>query len=159
MAKYGKCKYQSKIRSQLQRGKWRREEPQGGNKRPRTIVRLSQEAQGFKQAMVGEVNSEFEEWLSRSLVCTTEEPKDLATFSSAILQGYGQCSKVCALSSDKFILTFDNEELMEEALRNHEELDVWFKDIIKWSKYETCESRKVWVEVFGVPPRGWCWEN
>ena len=48
---------------------------------------------------------------------------------------------------------------MEEALRNHEELDVWFKDITKWSKYETCESRKVWVEVFGVRPRGWWWEN
>ena len=72
---------------------------------------------------------------------------------------YGQCLKVCALSSDKFILTFDNVELMEEALRNHEELDVWFKDITKWSKYEACDSRKVWVEVFGVPPRGWCWEN
>jgi len=48
---------------------------------------------------------------------------------------------------------------MQEALRNHEELDLWFKDITKWSKYEACESRKVWVEVFGVPPRGWCWEN
>ena len=42
---------------------------------------------------------------------------------------------------------------------NHEELDLWFKDITKWRKYESCESRKVWVEVFGVPPRGWCWEN
>ena len=43
---------------------WKRKVKQGGNKRPRTIVRLSQEAQGFKQAIVGEVNSEFEEWLS-----------------------------------------------------------------------------------------------
>jgi len=50
-------------------------------------------------------------------------------------------------------------EQMEEALMNHEELDLWFSDIKKWSTYDSCESRKVCLEVFGVPPRGWCWKN
>jgi len=100
LAKYDKCKFQRKIRSQLQRDEWRRKEPQGGqlwkrkemqggNKLPRTIVMFSQETQGFKQAIVGEVNSELEEWLGRSLVCTTKEPKDSATLSSSILHGMG----------------------------------------------------------------------
>jgi len=72
--------------------------------------------------------------------------------SSAIISGYGQCIKICALSGFKFILTFHSREVMEEALRNHEELDLWFYDIKRWDRYDICESRKVWLEVFGVPP-------
>ena len=119
-----------------------------------SVVRFSQETQNFRQTLVGVVNTEFEEWLTRSLVCTTDEPKDLATLSSAIIHGYGQCSKICALSSFKFILTFPSEAHMEAALNNHEELDLWFSDIKKRSCYDSCEMPKVWLEVFGVPPRG-----
>ena len=53
----------------------------------------------------GEVNREFHAWLSRSLVCTSTEPRDLASLSSAIISGYGQCTKICALSGFNFILT------------------------------------------------------
>jgi len=48
---------------------------------------------------------------------------------------------------------------MEEALRNHEELDNRFIDIKPWDKYDCCSTRKVWLEVVGVPPHGWKWEN
>ncbi|KAJ8433576.1 hypothetical protein Cgig2_012589 [Carnegiea gigantea] len=92
-----------------------------------------------EKILTGEINTESEERLKRSLVCTTEESKDLATLSSAIIYGY--------------------EALMEEALSNHEELDLWFSDIQRWNKYDSCETRKVWLEVFGVPPRGRMWEN
>jgi len=107
----------------------------------------------------GEVNEEFHTCLSRSLVCTSEEPRDLASLSSAIISGYGQCTKICALSGFKFILTFQSRDEMEEALRNHEELDHWFYDIKRWDKYDSCTIRKVWLEVIGVPPHGWKWEN
>ncbi|KAJ8423775.1 LOW QUALITY PROTEIN: hypothetical protein Cgig2_008303 [Carnegiea gigantea] len=69
-------------------------------------------------------NWQWREWLKRSLVCTSEEPKDLATLSSAIINGYGQCSKICALSSYKFIMTYPTKPLTEEALELHEELDL-----------------------------------
>ncbi|KAJ8432149.1 hypothetical protein Cgig2_006851 [Carnegiea gigantea] len=59
----------------------------------------------------------------------------------------------------KFILTYPTEPLMEEALEHHEELDLWLYDIQRWSRYEMCETCNMWLEVFGVPPRGWCWEN
>jgi len=72
--------------------------------------------------MTGEVSTDFEEWLKRILVCTLEEPKDLATLTSAIINGYGQCSKIYALSSFKYILTYPTETAMEEAHSNHEEL-------------------------------------
>jgi len=58
------------------------------------------------KSMKGRVNEEFLPWLSRSLVCTTQEPRDVATLASAIVSGYGQCTKICALSGFQFILTF-----------------------------------------------------
>jgi len=48
---------------------------------------------------------------------------------------------------------------MEKALWNHEELDNWFSDIKPWDRYDCCTTRKVWLEVVGVPPHGWQWEN
>ncbi|KAJ8445424.1 hypothetical protein Cgig2_031237 [Carnegiea gigantea] len=66
---------------------------------------------------------------------------------------------ICALSSLKFILTFPTMAQMEETLNNHEELDIWFSNIKKWSIYDSCETRRVWLEVFGVLSCGWCWEN
>ena len=83
----------------------------------------------------------------------------MATLASAINSGYGQCTKICALSGYKFILTFQTETTMEEALQKPEELLSWFSEIKKWDKYEYCSTRKVWLEVIGVPPHGWLWEN
>ncbi|KAJ8451976.1 LOW QUALITY PROTEIN: hypothetical protein Cgig2_016557 [Carnegiea gigantea] len=48
---------------------------------------------------------------------------------------------------------------MENVLSNHEELDQWFIDIKRWDRYECCETRRTWIEVFGVPLHGWNWEN
>ncbi|KAJ8430941.1 LOW QUALITY PROTEIN: hypothetical protein Cgig2_003220 [Carnegiea gigantea] len=67
-------------------------------------VRFGQEGQPLKKTLIGEVNAEFEEWPSRSLVCTTNEPRDLATLASFIINDYGQCTKICARSSLKFYI-------------------------------------------------------
>ena len=111
------------------------------------------------KSMKGRVNEDFVPWLDRSLVCTTQEPRDTATLTNAIVNGYGQCTKICTLSGFKFILTFQSEDERDAALENHEELDMWFTEIKKWDRYERCTSRKVWLEVVGVPPHGWVWEN
>ena len=29
----------------------------------------------------------------------------------------------------------------------------------RWDKYEYCETRRVWLEIIGMPPHGWKWEN
>ena len=113
----------------------------------------------YLRTVKGEVNEEFQSWLSCSLVCSTEQPRDLATLSSAIISGYGQRIRICALSGFRFILNFPSRAAMEEALKNHEELDLWFYDIKRWDKYDRCESRKVWLEVLGIPPHGWKWQN
>ena len=114
--------------------------------------------QKFKATIVGQRNEDVEMWLERSLVCTTEEPRDLATLESAIMEGFGQSFKLRALSSFKFLLTLPTQEALHEALDNHHELDQWFADVKKWGMEECCDTRKVWLEVVGVPPHGWCWE-
>ena len=116
------------------------------------MVRFSQESQPSKMRLVGQRNKDFEEWLGRSLVCTAEEPCDLATLSSAIMDGFGQCSKISALSSFKFLLTFPTEEGMIEALAHQEELQQWFLEIKKWGIEDYCDTRKVWLDIMGVPP-------
>ncbi|KAJ8427710.1 hypothetical protein Cgig2_019015 [Carnegiea gigantea] len=106
-----------------------------------------QESQSYNKLLIGQK------------VCTSNEPRDLATLASAITNGFCQCMKIYALSSFKFILTFGIAELIDETLRNHGELDLWFSEIKKRSRYECCETRKVWLEIYGVPPHGWLWEN
>jgi len=75
------------------------------------------------------------------------EPRDLATLASTIIDGFGQCSKIYALSSFKFILTFLTKELMEKSLMNHQELGTWFYDIKKWIRDEFCDTREVWLRI------------
>ncbi|KAJ8439408.1 hypothetical protein Cgig2_001748 [Carnegiea gigantea] len=121
----------------------------GGHKNVQ-LVRFSQENQSHKKFLKGLANSEFED-----LVCTSNEPRDLASIASAIINGHDQCMKIHALSSFRFILTFRTLEMMEETLKKQEELDLWFSEIKKWSRYDCCENRRVWLEIHGVPSHGW----
>ena len=105
----------------------------------------------------GETNVNFMEWLKRSIVCESEEPRDLEILSKALVKD--ECSKICALSKFKFILTYHTVEQMEESLKNPEKLVQWFHNVKKWDIYEVCETRRVWIEVFGVPPHGWTLQN
>ncbi|KAJ8434651.1 hypothetical protein Cgig2_034085 [Carnegiea gigantea] len=102
---------------------------QGGRKQPQASkkileeediakkVRLSEEGPQESNILKGEVNSNFMDWLSRSL------------------------------------------DRMEEVLSNHEELDLWFISVKKWEKFDYCETRRVWIEIFRVPPHRWTWDN
>jgi len=119
----------------------------------------TQQGSQTMQSIKGQVNEDLVPWLSRSLVCIYQEPRDISTLASAIITGYGQCSRIYALSGFKFILTYPTEEARDEALRNPQELDTWFSECKKWDRYERCSSRKVWLEVIGVPPHGWSWEK
>ena len=48
---------------------------------------------------------------------------------------------------------------MEEALSNPGELHQWFECIKRWDVAECCDNRRVWIDILGVPPQGWKWEN
>jgi len=124
-----------------------------------TLVRFSQEDQALKLSLVGQTNEENEKWLQRSLVCTSPEPRDLDTLSSAVNHSYDPNVKLRALSSFNYLLTFPTEEQMHTALSCQGELHQWFTEIKAWGPEDYCDSRKVWISILGVPPHGWCWEN
>ena len=44
-------------------------------------------------------------------------------------------------------------------MKNKGLLDNWFHEVKNWDIYEVCESRRLWIEVFGVPPHGWSLKN
>jgi len=99
------------------------------------------------------------EWLQRTLVCTSEIPRDVATIHSAISMRLGPSVKITALSSYKFLLTFLTVEDMRQTLSNLEDMKQWFGEIKQWGSAETCESRRVWLSIVGIPPHGWRWDN
>ena len=48
---------------------------------------------------------------------------------------------------------------MQDALSKQDELNLWFVDITRWLVYDTCDMRRAWLDIYGVPPHGWMWEN
>ena len=143
---------------------WRKKVKEGALEKEKTTRQLHQEQQQDKELKMhavisGQVNHELEEWLHRSLIGITAEPRDLATLSSAVMSGYSPEIRISAISCCQFLLVFPTEEKMLEALNEHLELEQWFIEIRKWSMEIHCETRKVWLEVIGVPPQGWMWEN
>ena len=105
----------------------------------------------------GGTNESFVEWLRRSLICTSSVTWDLEDLSQA-LSKVG-CSRVRALTKRKFILTYQSSVKRDEALKNEELLSNWFHEVKIWDIYETCNSRRLWIDVFGIPPHGWSLDN
>ena len=70
----------------------------------------TQETFQEQNILQGEINAEFIDWLGRSLVCTSEEPRDLGSLASTITSGFGYCTKICSLSNFKFIPRFPTVE-------------------------------------------------
>ncbi|KAJ8429154.1 hypothetical protein Cgig2_010020 [Carnegiea gigantea] len=121
---------------------WRKKNEFHDNSTKRKDLRFSQEDQQGSEILQGRVKSEFISWLNRSLVSTYDDPRDLGALAIALISGYGQFTKVCSLSSFKFIPTFLTVEQMEDALNNHQDLDLWFSEVKKWDKYEYCKTRR-----------------
>jgi len=100
MAKNEKCKQQRQHKlhpnNKREGGRqvWRTKSLQKDINIKVLIVRFTRGSQPFNKTLVGEVNAIFEKWLSRSLVCTTNEPLDLVNLASTIVNGYGQFAKI-----------------------------------------------------------------
>ncbi|KAJ8425473.1 hypothetical protein Cgig2_021086 [Carnegiea gigantea] len=108
MAKYDKLRGESRkhhIKDRVennhkpQRRYWRKKIQVQPHNNKAKKVRLSQEGPQESYILKGEVNSDFMDWLSRSLVCTSEEPRDLGPLASALICGFGECTKICSLSN------------------------------------------------------------
>ena len=114
---------------------WRKKEKDGVHKMQKTRREKHQEQPQEKElqqqekelqvhaVISGQVNEEVEEWLDRTLVGTTAEPRDLATLTSAVMSGYSPEIKISAISCYQFLLVFPTVEKMLEALNDQVELE------------------------------------
>ncbi|KAK9741836.1 hypothetical protein RND81_03G132200 [Saponaria officinalis] len=49
---------------------------------------------------------------------------------------------------------------MEEILAKEDHLlSDYFCKMYSWNPYQHCESRRIWLEIIGVPPQCWCRDN
>ena len=115
-------------------------------KNPEVVAKLS-----------GETNESFVDWLNRSIISTSSVSWDLDDLSQALAKV--GCEKVRAFSKCKFILTFQTGVQRDEVFQNQGLLVKWFHEVKNWDIYEACDSRRLWIEVFGVPPHGWSLKN
>lgn len=121
---------------------------------PHMIVQMSQEHSPQKKELKlvkGAVSEEKLNWLRRSLICEFEVPRDLGMIETALHSELPIYTKIYDLGQYKFILTFQNEEEMEEVFQNHRELDQWFSSVRKWNTSAVCETRRTWIEVLDPP--------
>ena len=120
-------------------------------------LKVNQKEHEVMVTLKGGTNEVFMEWLRRSIICMSSVPWDLEDLSQA-LDKVG-CSKVRAISKSRFILTYQTRDQKNEAMKNKGLLENWFQEVKDWDIYETGDSRRLWIEVFGVPPHGWSLEN
>ena len=128
---------------------WKRRELPQQNK---VVINQGSKVEAYR--IVGNTNTEAEEWLQRSIVCESEEPIEVHTLYEALIIKAGMQVIIRAMSFYKFIITFQSSMLMEGSLKAHGVLDDWFT-YGKWRKSEQAEIRQVWLAVYGVPVHGW----
>ena len=109
--------------------------------------------------IIGEQCTATMEWLQRSISCQAREPMDGIAMHTELVSKKGMQVQIRMLSCMQIILTFPSEQLIEECLRQRDELGQWFSSIEKWSITDKAEYRRTWVEVFGVPVHRWTKEN
>jgi len=140
-------------RNESEQGVWARMEwrkKEGGISQ--SVINKDQAERALQTSIIGQPNEEMEEWLARTLVCTTEEPRDLGTLESALLGGFGQPFKLRELNCCQFLVTLPTTEIMSEVLENQEELEQWFVDIKKWGVEDCCVVGSIrcsptWIEM------------
>ncbi|KAL4306627.1 hypothetical protein AHAS_Ahas16G0197200 [Arachis hypogaea] len=96
------------------------------------------------------------EWLQRSLVGATLEPINFNSLRKMLAIFLPSVVRVREMGACKALLTFDSVMSADEAYTfNLNFLLQTFHRVWKWNESERCESRRVWLECFGVPLAAW----
>ncbi|KAK7268348.1 hypothetical protein RIF29_21046 [Crotalaria pallida] len=109
----------------------------------------------------GTTNLENTAWLNRSLIVETKKPFNRKDLLLLMVNPWPTICMIRDLGSFKFIVTFRSYDDREEALKkDYEEAMVnYIRRVRKWTPDVICERRRVWLEIFGIPPHAWNKEN
>ncbi|KAK7281928.1 hypothetical protein RIF29_10310 [Crotalaria pallida] len=97
----------------------------------------------------------------RSLIVETIEPSNREEMLIKMDKPWPTMCMVRDMGSFKFIVTFRSYDDREEALKQveHGSMMEYIRRIRKWTPDVVCEKRRVWLEIFGIPPHAWNKEN
>ncbi|MED6157585.1 hypothetical protein PIB30_024590 [Stylosanthes scabra] len=105
-----------------------------------------------------EADEVLNERLSRSLVGETINPMRFQELRTAVMKDWHTMVDMKMMGSWKAVMTFDSLENMIEAeqspyLLNH------FMEVRRWTLREVNRSRRMWLEIHGLPANAWTETN
>jgi len=100
------------------------------------------------------------DWLGRSLTCISDTPRDIESLRLTINNAFQEKVVVRDLGKFKFLLTMESKEI-KERLKNEgdERLKQWFSSISDWAEEDVCQTRRLWLEIIGLPIQLWSEQN
>jgi len=100
------------------------------------------------------------EWLDRSLTCISDKPRDVESLRLMINSSLQQEIEVRDLGKFKFLLTLESKEIKERIKSEGvEKLKQWFTSVSDWAEHDVCQTRRIWLEIVGLPIQLWSEEN
>ncbi|KAL4366113.1 hypothetical protein AHAS_Ahas07G0173600 [Arachis hypogaea] len=102
------------------------------------------------------VATENLEWLQRSIVGGTTKAINFESLKEMIAKNVPNVVQVREMGAYKALLTFDSVRNADDAYTfNMNRLLQLFHRVWRWEESEHSETRRVWLECFGVPLHAW----
>ena len=100
------------------------------------------------------------EWLEKSLTCISDIPRDVKSLRTMIDTTFPDKILVRDLGKIKFPFTMESKEI-KEKLKNERAgcLKQWFTTIRDWVEDDVCQTRRLRLEIVGVPIQIWSEQN
>ncbi|KAL1341338.1 hypothetical protein AAHE18_09G079600 [Arachis hypogaea] len=115
---------------------------------------------GWTKKVKVEVAKENFEWLQRSLVGGTTKPFNFESLKEVVGKNLPNLVQVREMGAYKALLPFDSAIHAEEAYTlNMNDLLRLFHSVWRWEESEYTETRRVWLECFGVALHAWSAET
>ncbi|KAL4307274.1 hypothetical protein AHAS_Ahas16G0261900 [Arachis hypogaea] len=137
-----------------------RKEEEKVEKMPRETVVKDSNKNGWTKKIEISVAKDNVVWLQRSIVGGTKTMINFQALLQKIHNEWPCVTHVQELGAYKAMLTFDTVSSAEEAytFRMNELLKL-FHMVWRWDESERSETRRVWLECYGVPLRAWSTET
>jgi len=138
------------------RGQWR---PQYQAKVTKMSEEFIQQNKTAKVLNLEKVDENLE-WLERSLTCISDVPRDVDALSIEIQDAFPDKILVRDLGKFKFLLTVETKEVKEKLKTEGAEcLKQWFSSFSDWVEEDACKTRRLWLEMVGIPIHIWSDQN
>ena len=112
------------------------------------------------RVVYGEVNRNIIKELERSVIGEAMCPLNSEEVKKLIHSKIHSVEKVREIGLFKSLITFHNKQGMLQALEGEDNiLGGIFDEVRPWTSEEVCQTRRVWIECFGIPLHAWSLEN